>query len=40
MGIRLIPTQKKVYEPFKPTGHVMHIQQFYVLPTQCICVFV
>ena len=27
----------------KPTGHVMHqqsiIQQLYVLPTQCICVF-
>ena len=29
--------------PLKPTGHYMYrqfnFQQFYVLPTQCICVF-
>ena len=29
--------------PLKPSGHYMYrqfnIQQFYVLPTQCICVF-
>jgi len=30
------------YDPVQPSGHYMYrqfnIQQFYVLPTQCICV--
>ena len=32
-----------IFNPSKPSGHYMHnqfnIQQFYVLPTQCIYVF-
>jgi len=32
-----------LFNPLKPSGHYMHhqfnIQQLYVLPTQCICVF-
>ena len=38
----LVPSLKNI-NPIKPSGHYMYrqfnIQQFYVLPTQCIYVF-
>jgi len=36
-------TELRLFNPLKPSGHYMYrqfsIQQFYVLPTQCIYVF-
>jgi hypothetical protein len=37
------PPSDAEVNPVKPSGHCMYhqfnIQQFYILPTQCICVF-